>query len=316
MATQATSLGAIIIGTPLALLFTGVLIVQCIIYWKTARAGDTWRTETLVISLLLMDLLHSVFLWTASWRWFITDRGQDPDKIPITLPLSIFVTSISTLMAHSMYSWRIFKLTHRNYWITFPIITLAVLRVVSAIFTGTYMIHLKSFVSFRSTIGWVFSLGLGLSCTVDILITSTMMYILKQSRAKSLSLDTVIDSLIIYTLENGAVTALATVVSLICWVSMRNLIFLSLYFVIAKLYANSVLAMLNYRPILRRTGESTSRSGGAVDLEVIRFRNTYSGRSGIQLTSTTPVPAVEVNVNKTMQMHTDSVDDVNPEFKG
>ncbi|KIK58016.1 hypothetical protein GYMLUDRAFT_98266 [Collybiopsis luxurians FD-317 M1] len=295
--TLATSLGAILIGTLLGMLFTGILIVQCVIYWKSAREGDTWRT-------MLMDLLHSLFIWMASWDWFITGKEQDPDLIPL------------------MYSWRIFKLTYRNYWVTFPITMLAVLRVVGAIGTlddiidssslnsndllvaGAYMYHLKTLSACRAKIGWLFSGGLALSCIVDILITSAMMIILKQSRARSLSMDSVIDSLIVYTLATSAVTALTTVASLICWLSMKNLVFLGLHLVISKLYANSVLAMLNYRPLLRAS-KSTSGSGGVIDFEVIRLRNNFPGRSGLPMTKPTSLPMVEVNVNKTMQMHTD-----------
>ncbi|KAF5351403.1 hypothetical protein D9757_012633 [Collybiopsis confluens] len=296
MTNQEASLGAIIIGTPLAFLLTGMLLVQCYIYWKTSRSGDTWHIQSLVAILLLLDLIHSMFVWIASWKWFVTGREKDLDKIPVTLSLSIIVTAISTLMAHSMYSWRIFKLSGRNYWITLPIMTLAVLRVVAATFSGGYMIHLKSFETFRVTAGWVISLGLALSCIVDVLITGAMMAILRRTRVKSLTMDSVIDSLIIYTLENGSVTAITTVASLVCWVAMDNLIFLGLHFVIAKLYANSVLAMLNYRQFLRRTGESRSRSG-LVDMEVIRLRSVSS--------STPKIPVVAVSINRTMQMHTD-----------
>ncbi|KAF5365150.1 hypothetical protein D9757_011770 [Collybiopsis confluens] len=296
MTNQEASLGAIIIGTPLAFLLTGMLLVQCYIYWKTSRSGDTWHIQSLVAILLLLDLIHSMFVWIASWKWFVTGREKDLDKIPVTLSLSIIVTAISTLMAHSMYSWRIFKLSGRNYWITLPIMTLAVLRVVAATFSGGYMIHLKSFETFRVTAGWVISLGLALSCIVDVLITGAMMAILRRTRVKSLTMDSVIDSLIIYTLENGSVTAITTVASLVCWVAMDNLIFLGLHFVIAKLYANSVLAMLNYRQFLRRTSESRPRSG-LVDMEVIRLRSVSS--------STPKIPVVAVTINRTMQMHTD-----------
>ncbi|KAE9401378.1 hypothetical protein BT96DRAFT_606409 [Gymnopus androsaceus JB14] len=313
MPSLATSLGAVIVGVPLAILFTGILIVQSLIYWKSSKVGDTWRLTTVVLILLFLDLLHTMFIWSAAWRWFIIQLGQEPDEIPVTISLSVVVTAISTFIAHSIYSWRIFRLSKQNYWISLPIISLAVLRVGAYIGSGAFMIRLRSFEAFRSQVGWVFSLGLALSCIVDVLITITIMIILKKSRAKSLSLDSVIDSLIIYTLENGAVTAIATIASLICWVAMDNLIFLSLHFVIAKLYANSVLTMLNYRQTLRRAGHSSSRSGEGVDLDVIRFGNTTNtvARTRLNFGTASQIPQhpVQVNVNKTMQMHTDSLDD-------
>ncbi|KAJ2927036.1 hypothetical protein H1R20_g10065, partial [Candolleomyces eurysporus] len=57
-----------------------------------------------------------------------------------------------------------------------------------------------------------------------------------------------VDTLALYTLENGALTCFAAIASLLCWLLMpHNLIFMGLHFVIAKLYANSLLASLNMR---------------------------------------------------------------------
>ncbi|KIK59983.1 hypothetical protein GYMLUDRAFT_97305 [Collybiopsis luxurians FD-317 M1] len=225
---------------------------------------------------------------------------------------------MSTLIVHGVYSWRIFRFSKKNYWITVPIMVLAFIRFISACITTAHMITLRSFEKFRhSGVQWVFSVGLILTCVVDMMITATMMIILRQSRAQSLSLDGVIDSLILYSLETGAATVIMTIAMLITWLAMHeNLIFMALHFIIAKLYANSVVAMLNYRQTLRdRAALATSRSGDAVDLDAIRLGhersrsgryNIFSGtRSiGAMIETTSNVP-MEVNVTKTMQMHTD-----------
>ncbi|OCH90514.1 hypothetical protein OBBRIDRAFT_591786 [Obba rivulosa] len=66
-------------------------------------------------------------------------------------------------------------------------------------------------------------------------------------------MDHIIDMLTLYTVQNGLLTGVTTIVTLILWVALSNtLVFLSLHFCIAKLYANSVLATLNARNGLRR----------------------------------------------------------------
>ena len=76
---------------------------------------------------------------------------------------------------------------------------------------------------------------------------------------------------------------------------------------------NFPICRLNYRQTLRRAGESSSRSGEGVDLDVIRFGNTTNTVTRTRLNfgtaSQIPQHPVQVNVNKTMQMHTDSLDD-------
>jgi len=65
-------------------------------------------------------------------------------------------------------------------------------------------------------------------------------------------MDQIIDSLSLYAIENGLITCVVTIISLICWLTMpRNLVFLGLHFIISKLYANSLLATLNARKRIR-----------------------------------------------------------------
>ncbi|KAF9062366.1 hypothetical protein BDP27DRAFT_1336723 [Rhodocollybia butyracea] len=264
-----STLGAIIIGFPLAL----------------------------VATFLVLDLLHSILLWNSAWEWFITEGSRDPDFIPTSL--TVLVTGISTFVAHSVYSWRIFRFSGRNYWITIPIVVFATLRVVSTV----YMIKTKSFVGFRREAGWVFTAGLSLSCAVDVLISGVMTVritseyriyiILKQNRAQF--------------------STIATIAACITWLTLPNLVFLALHFIIAKLYANSVLAMLNSRGSLRQAVKSTAFTHNAMDLEVISMGGTESrdrgaarsgkinflSRSDSHPNMSMPV-SVEVNVTKTM----------------
>jgi len=309
----------VIIGIPLGIMFSGGLVVQCILYFRSARSRNTWRMSSVVIILIVLDLLHDILLWASAWQWCITERGLRPDFIPIPLALAMLVTAITTFIAHAVYWWRIFRFSGHNYWISLPIIFLAVLRVVASIGTTMEMIVLQSFGEFRSKIAWVFSVGLALSSTVDLSIAGVMMIILRKSRKRSLSLNSVIDSLVIWTFETGSVTAIVTIASLICWLVMDNLIFLSLHFVIAKLYANSVVAMLNYRESLNQQQAAiSSRSPNAVvEFDAIRLETNPStqwqrrlifpcnGKSQSQSTPDIGPMELQVNVTKTMRMHTD-----------
>ncbi|GAW04659.1 hypothetical protein LENED_006464 [Lentinula edodes] len=104
--------------------------------------------------------------------------------------------------------------------------------------------------------GWIFTTGLTLSSMVDVLIATCLCYLLHKLKTQMGSTSTmmikVVDTLTLYTLENGFLTGVATTASLICWLTMpHNLSFLGLHFVIEKLYANSILASLNTRKELR-----------------------------------------------------------------
>ncbi|KAG7090551.1 hypothetical protein E1B28_009659 [Marasmius oreades] len=190
------------------------------------------------------------------WTWFVADFGTPErlDEIPIGISLSVGATGILTFLVHGFYAYRIYNLSSPKYRlvVTIPIIMLALLRIGFSFATVHLMLKVPSLVNFKAQYRWIFSLGLVFSSVDDILITIAMMVLLQGSRSLSLSLDAVISSLILYTLENGALTSAATVTTMICWLVMDNLIFLAFHIIIAKLYANSVLALLNCRQALRR----------------------------------------------------------------
>ncbi|SJL02863.1 uncharacterized protein ARMOST_06203 [Armillaria ostoyae] len=132
-------------------------------------------------------------------------------------------------------------------------------------------LSIETYSGFKDKFDWVFSAGLGLSSAVDILITGSLLKLLHATRKSSLSFDHIIDSLILYTLECGAVTCAATIASMICWLTMNNLVFLGLHFVISKLYSNSLLATLITRYELRNSRDR-STSDGIVDLDMFNMR--------------------------------------------
>jgi len=166
------------------------------------------------------------------------------------------------------------------------------------------MIRLRTFSNFVREFRWVFTLGLALSSAVDILITVFLCYSLQSNRSSSSSMDHVINLLILYTFENGALTCAATVISMICWLIMpSNRIFMGLHFVISKLYANSLLATLNTRKKLQQERSRISASGGDHPQPILftelssRFRSQNSNPGDKSMRNT----QVEINVEKTIE---------------
>ncbi|KAK7686484.1 hypothetical protein QCA50_010081 [Cerrena zonata] len=104
-------------------------------------------------------------------------------------------------------------------------------------------------------------MGLSTAAIVDILITVAMCWYLHKSRTGFTGMDSIVDSITMYTIENGLLTCVTTVLSLLFWIAMpHNLIFLGLHLAISKLYANALLATLNARKILRGRSQVSSSS--------------------------------------------------------
>ncbi|KAJ7080254.1 hypothetical protein C8R44DRAFT_992514 [Mycena epipterygia] len=256
MTDIAWTLGALLAGGSIALVLSGIVTVQSIIFFKL-YPHDIMVQKAMVVAVWLLDLLHSAFIVTSLFDYVIKFYGDETrmDYIPWSIALSIVVTAIQTLIFHWYFAHKIFKSSGKNWLITGPIVLLAFLRLLAASVSTTEMLRLHRYSAFMEHYpGWVFTTGLSLSASVDIIITGWLCFFLQKMRRRTAStpMAHVVDTLTLYTLENGFLTCVTTTASLICWLTMpTNLVFLGLHFVISKLYANSLLISLNTRKELR-----------------------------------------------------------------
>nr|GAT42666.1 predicted protein [Mycena chlorophos] len=256
MSEVGLTLGPLLIGGSIALVLSGMVTVQSIVFYKLYPNEMRIRLG-MVFLIWILDAAHSIFIVAALFDYFIKYFGDvtRAGYIPWSIGLSVLVTAITTLIVHMYYAQKIFKSSGRNWWITAPVLVLAFLRLFAASVSTAEMIRLRRYSAFTEKYpGWVFTTGLSLSAGVDIIITFLLCYFLRRLRRRTAStpMAHVVDVLTIYTLENGLLTCLMVTASLICWVTMQqNLVFLGLHFVIGKLYANSCLISLNTRKALR-----------------------------------------------------------------
>jgi len=172
------------------------------------------------------------------------------DDIPWSVGPVVALTAIITFIVQSFLAYRVYKLQRNKLIVAGPVFILAILRLVAAIATMVEMIKLKQYSLFgRPFPAWIFTLGLSICALVDIINTTSLCYLLKSSRSMMESTNRVVDLLTVWTIENGSVTSLGTIATLICWLTRTssNRIYLSLLFCAAKLYANSFFATLNAR---------------------------------------------------------------------
>jgi len=335
MTDVAWTLGALLVGGSIALVLSGIVTVQCIIYFKL-YPNEARIRNLVVVAVWILDLLHSTFIVTSLYDYFIHFFG-DYSRIaiiPWSIALSVVVTAIQTLIVHWYFAHKIYQSSERNWWITGPIVLLAFLRLLAASGSTTEMIRLHRYAVFNEKYpGWIFTTGLSLSASVDIIITAWLCYFLQKMRRRTAStmMAHVVNTLTLYTLENGFLTCLTTTASLICWLAMpNNLVFLGLHFVIGKLYANSLLINLNTRKELREMRWNKSDWDPNVpvltsdDFTVPYTRSyTYGGMTSMTMTSPTSAyrPAfkvnprvlpsqLEVNVERRVERTSDDLSDI------
>ncbi|EGN93735.1 hypothetical protein SERLA73DRAFT_189491 [Serpula lacrymans var. lacrymans S7.3] len=277
----ASDYGALLIGGLLAFGLSGCVGMQFIVYCRT-YPSDSPRNKTMVVSIWLLDLCHSAFICAALWDSIIVQYGDvsRQDRIPWSVGPTVELTAMLTFVVQSFFAYRIYRLSKKKLTVAGPLALLAFCRLVAASISMGEMLKLKQYTYFDRTFpSWVFTLGLVLSVAVDVMTTIFLCFFLRLSRSSISSTNRIIDTLTLYAVQNGSITSIAAVASLICWLTMpQNRIFLGLHFVIGKFYANSLLATLNSRKRLREE-RSQGTPSGSNPLPII-FPDNFDGREG------------------------------------
>ncbi|KAH9939614.1 uncharacterized protein BXZ73DRAFT_99230 [Epithele typhae] len=96
--------------------------------------------------------------------------------------------------------------------------------------------------------GWMNSAGVGSAVLADTLLATALIVSLRRSRTGIKQTDSLISTLILYTINTGLLLGVFNVLSLILAVTLPdNLIFVGIDLVTTMLYANSVMTVLNAR---------------------------------------------------------------------
>lgn len=254
-----STLGALLVGGLLSVFLSGTVSMQTVLYSTVYQKDMIWL-KALVYLIWFLDFLHTVFICVAEWSYFIAHWNDVDivDWIPWGIAATVALTAIMTFVVQCFFAYRVYTVSRHKIHIALPLGVIALARLVAALVSTVMMIRYQSYAIFRSRVGWVFTLGLTLSALLDILVAGSLCYYLRKNRNGFSSMDAVINTLTFYTVQNGSLTFVATLIALICWVSLRNLVFLALHFVITKLYANAFLSTLNARRTIRLQQSSAS----------------------------------------------------------
>lgn len=309
MAEYGNTLGALLLGALLAVFLSGIVSMQVFVYYRL-YPNDRFRIKSTVTVVWFLDLIHTVMICIANWLYLILHFGNGVAAQRILWPISVTIalTAVVTFLVHIFFAHRVYSLSKRSLFIAGPIGFLALLRVVSAMSCTAQMVRDGTWQKFGQGSAWLFTTGLTISAVLDFIIALALIVHLQRSKTGWHSMDQIIDSIVLYTVENGLITSIFAVLSLICWVTMKNnLVFLALHFAISKLYANSFLATLNARKTLQQRSQKSSNDANQLPLV---FPNGL-GRTG--RFSTQPVNPIgsimQISVEKTVHCVTDVGDE-------
>ncbi|KAJ3502983.1 hypothetical protein NLJ89_g8638 [Agrocybe chaxingu] len=269
------NLGAIEIGTFLGLILFGILLGQTYSYFGRFTK-DRFALRLLVSILVVLELVHTLLL-AASIYYDTVTTWQAPRTNTYTLSTATFFENLITIIVQLCFAHRIHRLSSPGRLSITALVcaVLAVLRFVGAFAVGVEGIldvaHDGGTGVFVVRVSWLITATLSVGAAADVLIAASMIYYLRQlSSPTQLRRTTdILNRLTRWTVQTGLLTSLAHVAAILCFQTIGNLVWLAIYIVLAKLYSNSLLMILNARP---GSGPLTLNEATSID-----FGGTTSG---------------------------------------
>jgi len=234
----------------------GITISQTIIYFRNYK-DDTLFLRALVGAALIVDTFHFVMVAEGVHNWYLFCKlPQNYAGLALfhwSLGASIVATYVITSMVQALYIMRVYMLS-KNLWVSIFIGILSVAQLGFGLFLWEDLLVANSLTALHQTKGQIGgSVELAATTLCDIAISVALWWYLHKGRTGFASTEKMIDKLILYMVNLGLLTSVASLLTLILWLVMpSSFAFVSLTLIRSKLYCNAMLVTLNYRQTVRK----------------------------------------------------------------
>ncbi|KAJ7207509.1 hypothetical protein GGX14DRAFT_567455 [Mycena pura] len=328
-----STIGATIAGCMVSVGLSAVVGFQTFLYFQIFPT-DSLRYKLLVGWVWLFDAAHTILICTSIWQYAVNNFNNPDFVVDIVptlavhisflqhlrvlrgylLQIAVAMTAITTLTVNVFYGWRIHKMSNGNWVLTSLISALLVVRTGMksayesdvdlanrfhlqglAFVTTVEMILTKTFSNFNDNFIHVLTAGLSTSAATDIVISLARYYYLRNLQRGYPGTQEMVDAVLVFTINDGCLTCGVVIAAIACLLHMpTNFVWLGIYFSIAKLYSNSVLATLNlrnwYRHRQRPVGIPLTHQRPQAFRNAVAI-STGTGRTSTDKTRKSPVPS-------------------------
>jgi len=301
------TLGALLIGGLTAMALWGITCVQTFTFFtRKHHDQDHLALSFMVAFLCVLDTFDSA-LNAHILYFYMVSNYLNPTAItkPVwSVLIHVTITSISNFIIRTLFAQRVYKLSHGNIPVTALIMALSVTDVVSGFVITIKAFGIASYMELDK-LSHIMYLIFATGTASDASIAIALCTILYKSRTGLSKTDSLIKSLVMYTVNTGLIVALDATLGMVLYIVMpRNFIFLGFYLLLSKLYLNSYLACLNAREDLRAKIDQTV---------TIHLSQVSAGLSGHHYSAPTIPPSTNKrDIEALGQMYMEKSDDRDP----
>ncbi|KAJ7496721.1 hypothetical protein FB451DRAFT_201499 [Mycena latifolia] len=228
-----STIGAFEVGVLISYVLFGFTTLQTYIYFSRFP-NDRRLLKCLVGFVWCCEMAHMVCVGAALYTLTITYFGQVERlmRIPDSLTAGITFSGLVGPSVQSFFALRIYRLSE-SWWIPCLCWGLSFIRAVGAIAASVEGIKMVTLEQFGTQWGWLAATNWAVGAVNDLIIAGTLAYLFSRQRSELLPKRTlkVVDRLIVWTIETGAVTSIAGVATLICFlVDQKNFAWIAWYY--------------------------------------------------------------------------------------
>ncbi|KAG1792438.1 uncharacterized protein HD556DRAFT_1309273 [Suillus plorans] len=271
--------GAFLIGVVVSAASSQAHKVTCVQTWYyfSWYFSDPWYNKLLVGAVFVSDTTHQALITHALYTYLVTDFGNasDLEKIVWSLLVEVLFNGFTGFMVQSFLAKRVYHLSNKNMIITASVMSVVIAELVIVVIYVVKALELATFTQVRQIKSWSMSIN-AVAAAGDILIAVLLCIFLQRSRTGFRRSDTMINKLMLYTINTGLLTSVCAMMSFIsvCKTSQTaryfvpdpdvaqivlwpdTFIYIAFYFCVGRLNCNSLLATLNARKGIRRDGDA------------------------------------------------------------
>ncbi|KAI0749098.1 hypothetical protein C8Q74DRAFT_1374202 [Fomes fomentarius] len=247
MAALDGTMGPLLIGVILGAVGTTASMVMY--YYCNNHTRDPTYIKLLVGAVWVTDTAHQALISHTVYWYLVTTYG-DPTallKMTSTIIIEVLFQGFTTLFVQSFFAARIWKLGGKRLYILIPV---GILIAAEFSVSTTYTIRALQLDTFAD-LSQVKALSLlinAFAAAADVIIAANLCTILHYSRTGFRDSNTLIDKLIVFSVNTGLLTSICACMSLITILALpHTFVYITFFFLIGRFYSNSMMATLNCR---------------------------------------------------------------------
>ncbi|KAF8328508.1 hypothetical protein F5887DRAFT_1143082 [Amanita rubescens] len=237
------TLGAPFIGVVVASTLLGVSLIQAWHYYTDQN--DRWPLKTLVSAVIICEVVHQALITHTIYTYLVA-YFREAAQIG-----NIVWSIIVCLLVQSFLTMRLWRLSNHNIWVTSIIVALVIAEFACIVVYAGLALSMETFLQVANLKRLSIAIN-ALAAAGDVSIAAVLCTLLHKSRTGFHRSNTMINRLILFSVNTSLLTSLCALASLISIVvAGESFIYIAFFFCSGRLYTNSLLATLNAREMIR-----------------------------------------------------------------